>query len=191
MAPKKKSSFVTDDDAIEGQSYVLLSFVAPDARQKHADGTTCSLKIRGAFGTMEEAREQVELLQQADNNMYDIYVAEMGKWLPFPPDPQKIPNQEYAEDFLNTMHKSYMENQQERKKIFGARKEKIMKEGLDKHLLPDEVITRPDGSDVAGPSSSNVAGPSSSDVAGPSTATATDDELPSTGPASGASTPTA
>lgn len=141
MTKKPEATAVVDDEPIEGQAFVLLSYVAPDARQKHAEGLM-SIKFRGAFGTIEAARAHAKELQTADP-LYDVYIAEAGKWLPFPPNPDLIPTQEFAEDFLNSLHQSYQENQQQKKAVFGERKNRVMRDGLDRHLLPEERLPRP------------------------------------------------
>jgi hypothetical protein len=38
----------------------------------------------------------------------------VGKWLPWDPSPSAIPDQEYAEDQLNTLMKKYKENEEAR-----------------------------------------------------------------------------
>jgi hypothetical protein len=141
----KRKNVVVDDEPIPGQQFVLLSYVAPDARQKHVNGIM-SLKIRGAFATLEEAKKYAKQLR-AEDPLYDIYVAEMGKWLPFPPNPDKIPDQKYAEEFLDSLHTAYTENQELKKKVFKERKDMILKDGLDKHLLPEERLPQPEGPD--------------------------------------------
>lgn len=39
----------------------------------------------------------------------DIFIGEMGYWLPFNPPTQSIEEQEYSNDELNTLMKSYKE----------------------------------------------------------------------------------
>ena len=81
--------------------------------------------------------------------------------------PDQIPDQKYAEDFLNSLHTAYTENQEQRKKVFGERKQKVRSEGLDDNLLPTERIVPPP--EAAGPSTTGVTG-----GAGPSTNPDTD-----------------
>lgn len=42
-----------------------------------------------------------------DGNAHNIFVGEMGHWFPFNPPIDKIKNQEYMDDELNTLMKSH------------------------------------------------------------------------------------
>ena len=50
-------------------------------------------------------------MQCIDPN-FNIYVGEVGKWLPFNPDVNGIQNNEYLNEGLNDMMKAYHENQE-------------------------------------------------------------------------------
>ena len=125
---------------VPGQLYAVLSFVGPTGTNQKND--RFGLKIRGCFATTDEAAAHVRRLQQADANM-DIFVADMYKWLLIPPDINGIENQEYQEDYLNSLIKGYRENQEAAKNMFNERKEAVMRDGLDQHLTPDERIPQP------------------------------------------------
>ncbi len=138
-----------DPIGVPGQNYVLLSVVSPDSNQK---SDKCGVKIRGVFATRQEADAHAKKLQKLDPT-YDIYCADVGKWLLIPPDATNIEEQEYAEDFLNNLMKSYKENQALAKQHFEERKKSILEEGLDKHLLPHERQPVPANAvDAPGPS---------------------------------------
>ena len=63
----------------------------------------------------------------------------MGKWLPFDPcpDSEAVKNSEYANDKLNTMMKSYLENQEKAKIYHEQRKNEMVR----KNIL-DNINTR-------------------------------------------------
>ena len=65
-------------------------------------------KIRGAFSSIEEAQRHIKKLKDNGDPM-DIFIGEMGYWLPFNPPSQSIEEQEYSNDELNTLMKSYKE----------------------------------------------------------------------------------
>lgn len=128
---------------IPGQQYALVSFVGPEfCRQK---SNQFAMKIRGVFNTEEEAKVYVKRLQRSGDNVVDIFLVAMYQWCPIPPDPMGVQTQEYQEQFLQELMSGYAESQRSAKEIFNERKEKVMKDGLDAHLSPEERIAPPTG----------------------------------------------
>ena len=126
-----------------GQNYALVSFVGPEfCRQK---SNRFALKVRGVFGTQDEAKAYVNRLRRAGDTLVDIFLLEIGRWAPCPPDPMQLETQEYQETFLNELMQGYAESQQQAKELFNDRKEKVMRDGIDKHLLPEERLPPPPG----------------------------------------------
>ena len=80
--------------------------------------TVRGLKVRGSYSTKEEAAARAKKLQKSDP-IHNIYVADVGKWLPWDPSPSQIKEQEYANDELNKLMKSYNENQEKRDEFYG------------------------------------------------------------------------
>lgn len=72
--------------------------------------TMRGVKIRGVYDTEAEAKIKAKKLQQLDKN-FNVYIGQVGYWLPWDPNPLKIDHQEYAEKELNTLVKEYKENQ--------------------------------------------------------------------------------
>ena len=62
------------------------------------------LKIRGVYDTLEEAQFRAKRLQQRDPQ-FNVFVGQVGFWLPWDPNPLSISNQEYANDQLNELMK--------------------------------------------------------------------------------------
>jgi hypothetical protein len=75
--------------------------------------TVRGLKIRGTYASQEEAVARSKKLQRQDT-LHNIFVGEVGKWLPWDPEPSDVKEQEYAEDQLNTLMKKYKENEDHR-----------------------------------------------------------------------------
>jgi hypothetical protein len=71
------------------------------------------LKIRGVYASNEEAVARSKKLQRNDT-LHNIFVGEVGKWLPWDPAPSEVADQEYAEEKLNTLMKKYKENEDAR-----------------------------------------------------------------------------
>jgi len=75
------------------------------------------VKLRGNYGTQEEATARAKKLQRNDP-VHNIYVAQVGKWLAWDPNPHDVSEHEYAEDQLNDLMKSYKENEEARDQFF-------------------------------------------------------------------------
>lgn len=82
------------------------------------------IKVRGAFETLVEAQKRAEFLKKQDDK-FDVYVAEVGCWCPWSPNPLEIQNQEYAETELNTLMKKYQENLEEKDAFYKKRTEEL------------------------------------------------------------------
>lgn len=108
------------------QKYVCLSFLS-DKENK----TLTGVRFGGAFETYEEACEQAKLLQSVDQ-YFNVYVGDGGKWLPYDPDPdsEAVKNSQYADDQLQNMMKSYMENQEKAKVYHEQRKQELVRENI-------------------------------------------------------------
>jgi len=75
------------------------------------------LKVRGVYDTLKEAQVRSKVLQRRDKN-FNVYVGQVGYWLPWDPNPLKVDNQEYAEEQLNELVKKYKENQEAKDQHF-------------------------------------------------------------------------
>jgi hypothetical protein len=78
--------------------------------------TVRGLKIRGVYGSQAEAVARSKKLQRLDT-LHNIFVGEVGKWLPWDPSPSDVSEQEYAEEQLNTLMKNYKENEEQREQF--------------------------------------------------------------------------
>lgn len=84
--------------------------------------TMRGIKVRGVFDTIEEARNRSEFLKRLDDK-FNIYIAQVGCWCPWSPNPDALENQEYSETQLNTLMKQYKQNMEEKDVIFDKRKQ--------------------------------------------------------------------
>lgn len=109
-----------DEDVIKvpGQNYVIVSFVSPDGNQR---SDRSGIKIRGVFDTRGEAEEHVRRLMQVDGS-FDVYVADMYRWLVVPPRPEDV-DAVYTNDYLNELITGHKEAQ-EKARIFFERRVK-------------------------------------------------------------------
>lgn len=124
-----KVDYLSEDSLLPSdQKYVCVSFLKPSKE----DNTTLSgIKIRGAFESYDSACNHAKKLQDVDP-YHHVFVGEMGKWLPHDPDPESkyVKDFVYANEQLNGMMKSYMENQEKAKLFHEQRKNELVRKNI-------------------------------------------------------------
>lgn len=85
--------------------------------------TVRGLKVRGIFSSQGEAEARSKKMQRMDP-LHNIFLGEVGKWLPWDPAPTEVSSQEYAEDQLNTLMKKYKENEDAREMFMRENRQK-------------------------------------------------------------------
>jgi hypothetical protein len=83
--------------------------------------TVRGLKCRGTYSTHEQATERAKALHKKDPH-FNVYVGEVGQWLPWDPEPDEVSDQQYSNDQLNTLMQSYRENATKRDEFFEEEK---------------------------------------------------------------------
>jgi hypothetical protein len=126
-----KSDYLTEDAFLpSGQKYICMSFLTNKLGAEDTDTKTTlsGIKIRGAFETYEAACEHAKTVQSIDP-YFNVFVGEMGKWLPFDPSPdsEAVKDSQYANEELNNMMKTYMENQEKAKIYHEQRKQEMVR----------------------------------------------------------------
>jgi len=110
--------------------------------EKHDFQTSVqAIKIRGVYASLQEAEARSKKLRVLDDNKFDIYIAEVGCWCPWNPNPSTMQNQEFVETELNTLMSRYMENAENRDKAFENRTttlKKDMKEPTIEEVIDSE-----------------------------------------------------
>ncbi len=79
--------------------------------------TVRGLKVRGVYDTYNEAVGRAKTLQKIDPS-FNVYVGQVGFWLPWDPEPSDVADQEYADDQLNQLMKKYKENESQRDEFY-------------------------------------------------------------------------
>ena len=79
------------------------------------------IKVRGVYGNPKEAELKAKKLQSKDK-YNNIFIGDVGKWLPWDPQPHEVKEQEYAQDELNNLMRKYKENEDNKDKFFEERK---------------------------------------------------------------------
>jgi len=90
------------------------------------------IKVRGSYETMREAQIRSEVLKRKDKK-HNIFIASVGCWCPWDPNPDNIDDQHYSEDRLNTLMKKYKENQAAKDELFEDRKREMIKNQTKKN----------------------------------------------------------
>ena len=100
------------------------------------------VKVRGVYDTYREAEIRAKKLQRSDRSFH-VFVGQVGYWLPWDPNADKVAAEEYLEEELNTLMKEYKENEvrkdmfyeeQKREKIQDATRERMENERKQKEL---------------------------------------------------------
>ena len=106
------------------------------------------LKIRGVYDTQREANVRAQILRKKDPS-FNVFVGQVGYWLPWDPEAEAVQEQEYQEGQLNELVKKYKENlscrddlyeQEKNEKIEKAKKEiNAKKEALKKENVESTI----------------------------------------------------
>ena len=114
--------------------------------------TIRGLKVRGVYGSEAEAQLRAKKLQKSDPN-FNIFMGSVGKWMAWDPEPSRVPNQEYANEQLNTLMSKYRDNETARDEFYTEQKKRRIGQA--------KTVKLEDGTEVeseSNASSSNAAG---------------------------------
>ena len=107
-----------NDEPIKGQEFCLYSFMQPEGIM---NTNIRSVKIRGVFSTLEDAKKRAEILRKNDKD-YDIFIDDTGKWMEQDPDPLSVPEAVYKNkkenQIMESLHKKCYDQ-----KVHGDEKE--------------------------------------------------------------------
>lgn len=103
------------------------------------------LKVRGSYPSQQEAELRCKVLREVDPN-HDVYVGEVGIWMPFHPEAYKTGRVEYLEEELNQLMNEKCKNEKQAKIEFEKRvreaKEKAMDENRKRAEESGNVLTQ-------------------------------------------------
>jgi hypothetical protein len=119
MSDFKESSII---EAYEGYMVVNKQKLEDEFHKENNFRTTVrGLKCRGTYSTHEQAVARAQSLHKKDPH-FNVYVAEVGQWLPWDPEPDEVADQQYSNEQLNTLMQSYRENATKRDEFFEEQK---------------------------------------------------------------------
>jgi hypothetical protein len=88
------------------------------------------VKVRGVYDSYKEAEIRSKFLQRSDSK-FDVFIGQVGYWLPWHPDVNKINDQEHMNDELNTLMKEYKANEGKRDMFFQEQTRQRTQEAKD------------------------------------------------------------
>ena len=91
------------------------------------------IKVRGVFGSQEEAEMRCKLLREADPN-HDVYVGPVGMWMPFHPEAYKTGRVDYLEKELNELMSEKQKNDEVSKENFKQRVKDAKKKAIEENV---------------------------------------------------------
>ena len=132
MTSNNTPDYLTEDTIVPNdQKFVCISFLSDPENKTSLNG----IKVRGVFSTLEAASEHAKNLQSIDK-YFNVFVGEVGKWLPYDPAPtsDKAGSPEYAQEQLNNLMKGYLENQNKAKIFEEKRKVENIRKSLEDQI---------------------------------------------------------
>lgn len=105
------------------------------------------LKVRGVYETKDAAERRAKKLQTLDSDFH-VFVGQVGYWLPWDPNADKIEDETFINSQLNDMMEKYKENninkdifyeEEKRDRIKAAREEVIRKKKEEAEKLKKEA----------------------------------------------------
>jgi hypothetical protein len=98
---------------------------------------TRGIKVRGVFASQEEAEIKCKMLRQDDPN-HDVYVGQVGMWMPFHPEAYKTGKVEYLEKELNELMAQKKKNDEVSKEEFKTRLKESKKKAIEENITKAE-----------------------------------------------------
>ena len=91
------------------------------------------IKVRGCFGSQEEAELRCKLIREFDPN-HDVYVGPVGMWVPFHPEAYRTGRVEYLEEELNRLMSEKVKNEKLAKDNFEERVKNAKKTAIQENI---------------------------------------------------------
>lgn len=120
--------------AIDGEEihdkYKMFKVQASDELDKKFDKennyrtSVRGLKVRGVFNDRRDADDRAKLMRE--HEPLSVYVAPVGQWLPWDPDPDAVQDSDYVLPQLNELMKKYHDNIRDKNQHFEERKREMM-----------------------------------------------------------------
>jgi hypothetical protein len=119
-----------EDPPMKNKKFAVISFISPEGIR---NTSLRGIKIRDVCADEEEAKKRAEEFRKLDSNKFDVFVGEIGKWLPYNPDRNSVKNQIYAESELNDLVHAQEDQMEKAKLVHKERKEHLKSYQNDPH----------------------------------------------------------
>jgi len=127
-----KVDCLDEDPELRGQKYALMSFISPEGIM---NCKVRGIKVRGVYASESEAKAACEKLKKVDK-YFDIFVGEVGKWLPWNPSTKQVEKvvhrNKKLDKIMQNVHKSEMNEMSQLNELVGRRKE-VLDRGTREH----------------------------------------------------------
>lgn len=97
---------LNEDPPIINQRWICISFLTTT---NGVEKKIKAFKIRGTYEKYDDALKRADYLRNIDKH-FDIFIGEVGKWLPCNSDVENAEEQQYAEKELNDLMSNYKDN---------------------------------------------------------------------------------
>ena len=135
---KEKLFMTTLDDEYKSFIDIKEEELQKEYNRLHQFQTnTRGIKVRGVFGSQEEAEMRCKLLREADPN-HDVYVGGVGIWMPFHPEAYKTGRVEYLEKDLNELMAQKKKNDEISKEQFKERVKESKRKAIQENIAKAE-----------------------------------------------------
>jgi hypothetical protein len=91
------------------------------------------IKVRGVYPTIEEAELRCRMIRDVDPH-FDVYVGQVGVWVPFHPDAYKTGRVEYLEEELNQLMHEKLKNEKSAKHEFDKRVKESKRKAIEENI---------------------------------------------------------
>ena len=98
------------------------------------------VKVRGVYQTEKEARNKAKILQSKDST-FNIFVGQVGHWLPWEPCADKVSDEVFMNEQLNEMVEKYKENEVNKDMLYESEKRDKMKLNMENKMKENQEQT--------------------------------------------------
>lgn len=134
--------YLTEDEPLSKQKFVVMTILTSKFMKESEFSKFMGIKIRGSYATYEEAQKRAAYLQKIDP-LFNVFIGEVGKWLPLDDDPDKAEDVTYSDKKLNNLMKAYIKNQDDAKELYNTRKNEMILKTL-KESINEKPETKPE-----------------------------------------------
>ena len=107
------------------------------------------IKIRGVFDTRQAAEDKAKKLSTIDSSFH-VFIGQVGYWLPWEPNADKVENEHFQNSQLNDMMEKYQENNINKDMFYEEQKRDKIKAAHEEVRKAEEEKKKEQGDQVGG-----------------------------------------